>query len=58
VNERCNDTGKQDLFSGLSEKMSVFYRDIKQNWSKEDNIECCNRNERRSMAWWRLGFGN
>jgi hypothetical protein len=29
---------------------------MKQEWEREEYIDCCNRNERRGMAWWRLGI--
>jgi hypothetical protein len=57
VKGRCNDIEKQNLFSSLSEKISlVFYKEMKQEWGREEYIDCCNSNERRCMAWWRLGI--
>jgi hypothetical protein len=41
----------------LSEKISlVFYQEIKQEWGRDEYIDCCNRNDRRCMACWRLGI--
>jgi hypothetical protein len=41
----------------LSEKISlVFYQEMKQEWGREEYINCCNRNLRRGMAWWTLGI--
>jgi hypothetical protein len=55
VKGRCNDIEKHNLFSRLSEKISlVFYQEMKQEWGREEYIDCCNRNERIGMAWWRL----
>jgi hypothetical protein len=57
VKGRCDDIERQNLFSRLSEKISlVFYQEMKQEWEREEYIDCCNRNERRGMAWWRLGI--
>jgi hypothetical protein len=57
VKGSCNDIEKQNLFSRLSEKiLLVFYQEMKQKWVREEHIDCCNRNERRGMAWWRLGI--
>jgi hypothetical protein len=57
VKGRCNDIEKQNLFSRLFENISlVFYREMKQRWGREDFIDCYNSNERRVMAWWRLGI--
>jgi hypothetical protein len=59
VKGRSDDIERQNLFSRLSEKISlVFYQEMKQEWGREEYIDCCNRNERRGTAWWRLGFGN
>jgi hypothetical protein len=45
------------MFSRLSEKiLLVFYQEMKQEWKREEYTDCCNRNERRGMAWWRLGI--
>jgi hypothetical protein len=56
VKGRCNDIENQKLFSKLYENISlVFYQEMKQEWSREEYIHCRNRNERRCMAWWRLG---
>jgi hypothetical protein len=57
VKGRCYDIERQNLFSRLSEKISlVFYQEMKQEWGREEYIDCCNRYERRCMAWWRLGI--
>jgi hypothetical protein len=57
VKGRCDDIERQNLFSKLSEKISlVFCQEMKQEWGREDLIDCCNRNERRGTAWWRLGI--
>jgi hypothetical protein len=46
VKGRCNDIEKQNLFSRLSEKISlVFYNEMKQEWDREEYNDCCNRNE-------------
>jgi hypothetical protein len=29
---------------------------MKQEWGREEFIDFCNRNDRRGMAWWRLGI--
>jgi hypothetical protein len=29
---------------------------MKQEWGREEYINCCNSNERRGMTWWRLGI--
>jgi hypothetical protein len=32
----------------LSENISlVFYQEMKQEWSREEYVDCCNRNEKR-----------
>jgi hypothetical protein len=47
IRERCNDIERQNLFLIMSEKMSlVFYKEMKQKWSREEYIELCSRNER------------
>jgi hypothetical protein len=57
VKRRCDDIERQNLFSRLSEKISlVFYQEMKQEWGREEYIDCCNRNDRRGMAWWSLGI--
>jgi hypothetical protein len=57
VKGRCDDIERQNLFSRMSEKISlVFYQEMKQEWDREEFIVYCNRNERRGMAWWRLGI--
>jgi hypothetical protein len=56
VKGRCNDIEKQNLFSRLSGKISLVLPEVKQEWGREEYIDCCNRNERRCMAWWRLGI--
>jgi hypothetical protein len=49
-------TLKQNLFLRLSEKIPfAFYQEMKQERGREEYIDC-NRNDRRSMAWWRLGI--
>jgi hypothetical protein len=41
----------------MSEKiLLVFYQEMKHKWGREEYIDCCNRNERRGMAWCRLGI--
>jgi hypothetical protein len=59
VKGRCDDIERQNLFSRLSEKISfVFYQEMKQEWEREEFIDCCNRNDRE--VWpgggWRLGI--
>jgi hypothetical protein len=57
VKGRCDDIERQNLFSRLSEKISlVVYQEMKQEWGREEFIDCCNRNDRRGMTWWRLGI--
>jgi hypothetical protein len=57
VKGRCDDIEGQNLFLRLYEKISlVFYQEMKQEWGREEYIDCCNRNDRRGMAWWRLGI--
>jgi hypothetical protein len=57
VKGRCDDIEKQNLFSRLSEKISlVFYQEMKQEWGRKEYNDRCNSNERRGMAWWRLGI--
>jgi hypothetical protein len=54
---RCNDMERQNLFSILSEKMSlVFYQQMKQKWGREEYIELYSRNERSGSAWTEAGF--
>jgi hypothetical protein len=52
----CNDIGRQNLFSIMSEKRSlVFYKEMKQKWVGEEYIEFCSRNERNGLAWMKAG---
>jgi hypothetical protein len=45
VKGRCNDIERQNLFSRLSEKISlVFYQEMKQERGTEEFIDCSNRN--------------
>lgn len=34
----------------------MVYRDIKRKRGREEFIDRCNKNDRRGMAWWRLGI--
>jgi hypothetical protein len=58
IRERCNDMKTQNLFSTMSEKMSlVFCQRMNQKWGREEYIELCSRNERNGLAWmkvWKL----
>jgi hypothetical protein len=55
IRERCNDIERKNLFSIMSEKMSLFYQEMKQKWDREEYIELCSRNERNGLAWMKAG---
>jgi hypothetical protein len=56
VTERCNDIERQNLFSKISEKISlVFYQEITQEWGREECIKLCSRNERNCLVWIKAG---
>jgi hypothetical protein len=56
IEERCNDTEKQNLFVNIRGKRSlIFYCDTKMTWGKEYMV-CCTRNERNELAWCKTGM--
>jgi hypothetical protein len=56
IRGRCNDIERQNLFSMRLGKISlVFCHEIKQKWSREENIELCSRNERNWLVWLKAG---
>jgi hypothetical protein len=58
VKGRCNDTEKQNLFSRLSEKISlVFYEEMKQEWVEKNTLIVVEglREEVWSGGGWGLG---
>jgi hypothetical protein len=45
IKERCNDIERQNLFAKIKEKSSlIFYSEMKQEWAREQYINCCTRN--------------
>jgi hypothetical protein len=56
INGRCNHTERQNLFSKMSEKISlVFYQEMKHKWGREECIKYCSRNERNGLVWMKAG---
>jgi hypothetical protein len=45
------------FFANISEKRSsVFYRDMKLLWDREDYVMFGSRNDRMGIAWFRAGI--
>jgi hypothetical protein len=56
IRERCNVIERQNLFSIMSEKISLaFYQEIQQKWGREEYIEVCSRNERKGLVGMKAG---
>jgi hypothetical protein len=57
IKERCSDIERQNLFANSKEKRPlIFYRDMKQEWAREEYIVYCTRNERSGLAWFKTGI--
>jgi hypothetical protein len=55
--ERCNDIERQSLFANIKEKRSlILYSEMGQEWTREEYIVCCTRNERSGLAWFKTGI--
>jgi hypothetical protein len=59
IKERCRDTERQNMFANIKEKRSlIFHSEMKQEWTREEYIICCTRNEKSGLAWLRLVSGS
>jgi hypothetical protein len=54
IEDRCNDIEQQNLSANIKEKRSLIsYSEVKQEWARQEYIECCTRNERSGLAWFK-----
>jgi hypothetical protein len=57
IRERCNDIGRQNIFSDINVKISlIFYCEMKYEWGKESHSDKCTRKERMGIIWLKTGI--
>jgi hypothetical protein len=55
--KKDEDIGRQNLFSKIKDQSSlILYSEMKQEWAREQYINCCTGVERSGLAWFKTGI--